>query len=431
MINTALTPLDPEDCKGKPTAKMTKALQDAYRLAAEGHDIDYYKGVLSQFQEEEKSFLKELREQEAEQERVAAEKAVAKATKDGEVGEEEEKDKKKKKPRKSKGGDEDVEMEDVEATKSSKKRKKEASSDGDDAKVDPSSYFNHECGADLQQPKKTPKVTKLNAPKTPNGEASAKKSTAKPKKKVTAPKAEEIEEEQKPQMTDAERLLMREKAVLYLRHRLQKGFLSRDQAPQESEMTAMAEFFTQLENYDTLEPSIIRATKIHKVLKAIVKLATIPRDEELNFKKRSGALLDLWNKRMEADGGEAPVAAAEQKSEEKEESAAPAIDCEKAAAVAEPVAEGAATEDAEKDVEGKAEEAVASIDEKAAVNGDDKITELVAEAQEAAPVEAESAAKTDTADVKTASAVVNGDVEMPNAPEAPSDTLEESIVAAA
>jgi hypothetical protein len=72
----------------------------------------------------------------------------------------------------------------------------------------------------------------------------------------------------------------------------------------------MAEFFGQLEKYDNLEPSIIRTTKIHKVLKAIVKLASIPKDEELGFKKRSADLLEIWNKRMEGEGEAAPKSAA-------------------------------------------------------------------------------------------------------------------------
>lgn len=129
---------------------------------------------------------------------------------------------------------------------------------------------------------------------------------------VTAPKVEE-EDESKPQLTEAERAAQREKAILYLRHRLQKGFLSRDQAPQESEMAGMADFFTQLETYENLEPSIIRLTKIHKVLKAIVKLASVPKDDEYNFKKRSSVLLDIWNRRMEADGDAVPQSAVDEK----------------------------------------------------------------------------------------------------------------------
>lgn len=103
-------------------------------------------------------------------------------------------------------------------------------------------------------------------------------------------------------MTDEERLATREKAVLYLRHRLQKGFLARDSTPKEDEMASMADHFGQLEAYDNLEPSIIRTTKIHKVLKAIVKLASVPKDDEFQFKKRSSVMLEMWNKRLETDG---------------------------------------------------------------------------------------------------------------------------------
>lgn len=151
----------------------------------------------------------------------------------------------------------------------------------------------------LFQAKKTPKVTKLNGPKTPS-DASAKKEKKPKKKVVSAPKVEEPDET-KPELTAEEKLQQREKSVLYLRHRLQKGFLSRDTAPQESEMDGMAEFFNQLEGYAELEPSIIRTTKIHKVLKAVVKLASVPKDEQYNFKKRSSTMLEIWNKRMESE----------------------------------------------------------------------------------------------------------------------------------
>ncbi len=114
-------------------------------------------------------------------------------------------------------------------------------------------------------------------------------------------------------MTDGERLQNREKAILYIRHRRQKGFLSREEKPKEDEMSAMADFFSQLESYENLEPSIIRATKVHKVLKAIVKLSSIPKDEDFDFKKRSAAMLEIWNKRMEAETESAPASAVEPK----------------------------------------------------------------------------------------------------------------------
>lgn len=59
---------------------------------------------------------------------------------------------------------------------------------------------------------------------------------------------------------------------------------------------SMSEYISKLETYADLEVSIIRSTKINKVLKNIIKLASIPKDEEFNFKKRSHELLTKWNK---------------------------------------------------------------------------------------------------------------------------------------
>jgi hypothetical protein len=85
-----------------------------------------------------------------------------------------------------------------------------------------------------------------------------------------------------------------------LRHKLQKGLLTRDQQPKEEEMKQMSEFISKLEGYADLEVSIIRATKINKVLKAILKLAEIPRESEFQFKDRSKSLLEKWNKILES-----------------------------------------------------------------------------------------------------------------------------------
>lgn len=82
--------------------------------------------------------------------------------------------------------------------------------------------------------------------------------------------------------------------VLYLRHRLQKGFLSRDQAPKDEDMANMADYLKQLEAHEDLEAEVIKKTKVHKVLKAIIKLDNIPKEEEHNFKRRSTELLNKW-----------------------------------------------------------------------------------------------------------------------------------------
>lgn len=92
--------------------------------------------------------------------------------------------------------------------------------------------------------------------------------------------------------------------VLYLRHRLQKGFLSRDQAPKDEDMANMADYLKQLEAHEDLEAEIIKKTKVHKVLKAIIKLDNIPREEEHRFKQRSAELLNKWNSALASADGE-------------------------------------------------------------------------------------------------------------------------------
>jgi hypothetical protein len=86
--------------------------------------------------------------------------------------------------------------------------------------------------------------------------------------------------------------------VLYLRHKLQKGFLSRDQAPKEEEMADMHDYFKQLTEMGELEATMIRNTKINKVLKAILKLESIPKNDKFDFTGRSTALLAEWNKTL-------------------------------------------------------------------------------------------------------------------------------------
>jgi len=88
-------------------------------------------------------------------------------------------------------------------------------------------------------------------------------------------------------------------AVLYIRHKLQKGFISRDSPPNAEEMTAMSNYISKLESYGDLEVAIIRVTKINKVLKMIVKLNSLPRDEELQIRQRAMTLLSKWRHDLE------------------------------------------------------------------------------------------------------------------------------------
>ena len=50
MVNTDLTPLDPDTCKDPETKGKSKILLAAYEEAAESHSLAYYKGVLNDHQ---------------------------------------------------------------------------------------------------------------------------------------------------------------------------------------------------------------------------------------------------------------------------------------------------------------------------------------------------------------------------------------------
>lgn len=122
-------------------------------------------------------------------------------------------------------------------------------------------------------------------------------------------------------------------------------------------MQSMSDFLSELETFPDLEGSIIRATKIHKVLKEMLKLPSIPLDEEYQFKTRSIDLLAKWNVIL---SNEPPsTAPADEKADDtKPESAAAAINgtskgTKKKTTKAETEAEGAETP--EEDVKDKTE----------------------------------------------------------------------------
>lgn len=268
--NTSLTELSSSKAEESITEKMRKDLKEAYTLAVEHHPLDYYKDILKQFQEEL------IAQEEAKKEALATPKKSKKG--------------------KGKASDEDVDMEDADdAPEKSKSKKRKAEDDVSTPQRSDSV--------------KKPKI-KLNTstPKASNGTPKSKdESAAKSKVKVKKTADKKAEAPKEPKMTAEQRRNRKEKEVLYLRHKLQRGLLTRDQQPQESEMKQMSEYITMLENFKDLEVSIIRTTKINKVLKAILKLETIPREEEFHFKDRSQTLLDKWNKLMSTDG--APAAA--------------------------------------------------------------------------------------------------------------------------
>ncbi|KAL3961823.1 hypothetical protein ACCO45_003346 [Purpureocillium lilacinum] len=94
--NTALSELTPEKAKDSITDKMRKDLRSAMELAAEDHPIDYYKNILTKFQEEQ------IAQEEARKEAAATPKKSKKGKGKGKAASE----------------DEDAEMEDVDAAPS-------------------------------------------------------------------------------------------------------------------------------------------------------------------------------------------------------------------------------------------------------------------------------------------------------------------------
>ncbi|KAI8683975.1 PWWP domain-containing protein [Fusarium keratoplasticum] len=282
--NTSLTELTPEKASDSITEKMRKDLREAFELASQNNPIDYYKDVLKQFQEEL------IAQEEAKKEAAATPKKSKKG--------------------KAKAPADDLEMDDVDDDVPEKPKSKKRKAEDDASTPQRSDSV------------KKPKI-KLNTstPKAANGTPKGKdESTTKTKlkvKKSSEKKAEGPKEPKEPKMTAEQRRQRKEKEVLYLRHKLQRGLLTRDQQPQESEMKQMSEYVTMLENFKDLEVSIIRSTKINKVLKAILKLQTIPREEEFHFKDRSQALLDQWNQLMANEPAAAAANGVNGKSEAK------------------------------------------------------------------------------------------------------------------
>ncbi|KAF2403731.1 hypothetical protein EJ06DRAFT_290840 [Trichodelitschia bisporula] len=266
QVNTELSPLDMDTLKEIVStdghhAKKNRQLAEAYEVAAENHDLEYFKKMLRDHEE---------RTREEREEKLKAEELKLEA-----------------KPSKKKSGKvsspEDVEMDDVsgdadetEAKPKSKKRKKDLLSDVD-----------------------TPKKLKVKAnidPTPKPKKASKPKKTQKAESDEDGPPAAGVSE-----LSAEEKLNRKQKTILYIRHKLQRGFLSRDQAPKDDDMPQMAEYLDQLEGFSDLEATIIRGTKINKVLKGVLKLSTVPRDDEFDFKQRCSDLLQAWAKTTDAD----------------------------------------------------------------------------------------------------------------------------------
>ncbi|KAJ9129332.1 PWWP domain-containing protein2, partial [Coniochaeta hoffmannii] len=255
--NTDLSDLDPRTILDKLTPRMTKLCEAAYRLASENHSLDHYKELL--------------------REQKAREKAQATPTK-------------KSQKKRAKINDEgDVEIADADGEDDSKTAKKSKKRKADES-------------AEIPQRAESMKKPKVKL--TTNGTASTPKAKEEPKSaKAKSKKSNKITTKVKnPEYTTEGRYERKVKEVMFLRHKLQKEFLSKGQLPEEEEMESMSDYFDKLEAFPDLEAGIIKTTKIHKALKAILRLDFIPKEDEYNFKQRSQRLLDQWLKILAGDG---------------------------------------------------------------------------------------------------------------------------------
>lgn len=124
----------------------------------------------------------------------------------------------------------------------------------------------------------------------------------------------------------------------------------------------MSDFLGELETFPDLEVSIIRITKIHKVLKAMIKLPSIPLDEVFHIRTRCVKLLAKWHEILSNDYDSRTGATGDKEDEPKPEGEASAAalttNGEASKDVEEPAEQAEVTGDAptpEEESEGKLE----------------------------------------------------------------------------
>ena len=110
---------------------------------------------------------------------------------------------------------------------------------------------------------------------------------------------------------------------------------------------SMSDFLSELETYPDLEGSIIRTTKIHKVLRQMLKLPSIPLDEEFHFKTRSVDLLAKWNETLSNDPNDGGAGDKDDEAKPETSTSAPATNGENSKEVEEQAEKGERAEDGE------------------------------------------------------------------------------------
>ncbi len=101
-------------------------------------------------------------------------------------------------------------------------------------------------------------------------------------------------------MLTAPSIMQRE--ILFLRHKLQKDLVPRSGGIDPERMPSVSQHLRKLEDAGRIEPDILQSTKVHKVLRYIIKyerkpwgMGPIPRDAEFRIIERARTLLAQYD----------------------------------------------------------------------------------------------------------------------------------------
>ncbi|KAI9771647.1 MAG: hypothetical protein M1840_001862 [Geoglossum simile] len=92
--------------------------------------------------------------------------------------------------------------------------------------------------------------------------------------------------------------------IYFIRHRVQKILMpTHNEIPNEVVLNQISEYFASLEGHTHIEEKIFQQSKIHKVMRGIVALHSVPGDDKYHFKRRARALLLQWGKPVASSHG--------------------------------------------------------------------------------------------------------------------------------
>lgn len=142
---------------------------------------------------------------------------------------------------------------------------------------------------------KTEKKAKVDKPKPASKPAKATKKTpaSKQPESKSAPE-NQVPVDEDPLASDPVCLKVKD-----WRHKLQRAFLSKS-LPTADDMDAQDEIFKAIEAYEDMTIDALQYSKIGKVMKKIVTLEGIPRNDELKITDRAKKLMDGWTDFIES-----------------------------------------------------------------------------------------------------------------------------------